>query len=39
MPGFHPIDPQIKAEILAKIKDEGMSVSVVAATYNVSLLS
>jgi len=36
MPGFHPIDPQIKAEILAKIKDEGMSVSLAAATYNVS---
>lgn len=36
MPGFHPIDPAVKAEILAKIKDEGMSVSVAAATYNVS---
>lgn len=36
MPGFRPIDPQIKAEILAKIKDEGMSVSEAVATYNVS---
>ena len=36
MPGFRPIDPQIKAEILAKIRDEGMSVTVAASTYNVS---
>jgi transposase len=36
MPGFKPIDPQIKAEILTKVRDEGMSVSLAAATYNVS---
>ena len=36
MPGFKSIDPRIKAEILTKIKDEGMSVSVAAATYSVS---
>ena len=36
MPGFKPIDPKIKAEILAKIRDDGMSVSVAATTYSVS---
>lgn len=36
MPGFKTIDPQIKAEILAKIREKGMSVSEAAATYNVS---
>jgi transposase len=36
MPGFKPIDPNIKAEILKKVRDEGMSVSLAAATYNVS---
>lgn len=36
MPGFRPIDPEIKATVLAKIRDEGMSVSEAAATYNVS---
>lgn len=36
MPGFKPINPQIKAEILTKIRDEGMSVTVAASTYNVS---
>lgn len=36
MPGFKPIDPETKATILAKIRDEGMSVSEAAATYNVS---
>ncbi len=36
MPGFRSIDPQIKAEILTKIRDEGMSVSVAATTYAVS---
>jgi transposase-like protein len=36
MPGFKPIDPQVKAEILTKVRDEGMSVSLAAATYNVS---
>jgi len=36
MPGFKPIDPQVRAEILTKVRDEGMSVSLAAATYNVS---
>ena len=36
MPGFKPIDPQIKAEILVKIRDEGMSVVEVANQYGVS---
>lgn len=36
MPGFRVIDPEIKAEILTKIRDEGMSVSLAASTYNVS---
>jgi transposase len=36
MPGFKVIDPQIKAEILTKVRDEGMSVSLAAATYDVS---
>ena len=26
MPGFKPIDPNIKAEIITKIRDEGMRV-------------
>ena len=30
------IDPSIKAEIVAKIRDEGMSVAVASATYDVS---
>ena len=36
MPGFRPIDPQIKAEILNKIRDEGMSVTACADQYGVS---
>jgi transposase-like protein len=36
MPGFKPIDPQIKAEILTKIRDEGMRVAEVANQYGVS---
>lgn len=36
MPGFKPIDPTVKAEILTKVRDQGMSVSLAAATYNVS---
>lgn len=36
MPGFKPIDPQIKAEILTKIRDEGMRVMEVAEAYGVS---
>jgi transposase-like protein len=36
MPGFKPIDPQIKAEILTKIRDEGMRVVDAANQYGVS---
>lgn len=36
MPGFRPIDPQIKAEILTKIRNEGMSVTEAAEHYGVS---
>jgi transposase-like protein len=36
MPGFKPIDPQIRAEVLTKVRDEGMSVSLTATTYGVS---
>lgn len=36
MPGFKAIDPKIKAKILTSIRDEGMSVSLAASTYNVS---
>lgn len=36
MPGFKPIDPQIKAEILTKIRDQGMRVVEAADQYGVS---
>lgn len=36
MAGFKRIDPKIKEEILKKIKDEGMSVTDAANTYDVS---
>lgn len=36
MPGFKPIDQQIKAEILTKIRDEGMRVTEAAELYGVS---
>lgn len=36
MPGCKPIDPEIKATILAKIRDEGISVTEAANTYGVS---
>jgi len=36
MPGFKPIDPQIKAEILTKIRNEGMRVMEAAEQYGVS---
>jgi transposase-like protein len=36
MPNFKPIDPQIKAEILSKIRDQGMRVVEVAEQYGVS---
>jgi len=36
MPKGKPIDPQLKAEIVAKIRNEGMSVSVASAQYNVN---
>jgi len=36
MPGFRPIDPSVKAEILDKIRNQGVSVSEAAASHNVS---
>ena len=36
MPGFKPIDPEIKNKILAQVRDQGVSVSVAAATHDVS---
>lgn len=36
MPGFKPIEPAVKAEIIKKIRDEGMKVTDVALDYNVS---
>lgn len=36
MSGFKPIDSAIKAEIIKKIRDEGMKVTDVALDYNVS---
>jgi transposase len=35
--GFTPIDPRIKAEVLTKVRDEGMSVSEAANTYRISV--
>lgn len=31
-----PTAPELRAEILGKIRDEGMSVAVASATYNIS---
>lgn len=36
MSGFKPIEPIVKAEIIKKIRDEGMKVTDVALDYNVS---
>ena len=36
MPKGKPVDPTIKAEITAKIRNEGMSVSEASATYSIS---
>jgi transposase len=36
MPKGKPIDQSLKAEIVSKIRDEGMSVTDASATYNVS---
>lgn len=36
MPGFKPIDPEIKAKILDQIRNQGSSVSEAAASHNVS---
>ncbi len=36
MPGFKPIDPTVKAEILDQIRNQGVSVSEAAASHNVS---
>ena len=37
MPGFRVIDPRVKAEVMTKVRDEGMSVSEAANTYGVSV--
>lgn len=39
MPKGKPIDPQLKAEIVAKIRNEGMSVSEASAVYGVNAKS
>lgn len=36
MPKGKPIDPQLRAEIVSKIRNEGMSVSEASASYNIS---
>lgn len=36
MPGFKAIDPAVKAEILDQIRNQGVSVSVAAASHDVS---
>lgn len=36
MPGYKPIDPAVKAEILDQIRNQGVSVSEAAASHNVS---
>lgn len=36
MPGFKPIDPAVKAEILDQIRNQGVRVSEAAASHNVS---
>lgn len=36
MPGFKPIDPSVKAEILDQIRNQGVSVSEAASSHNVS---
>lgn len=36
MPGFKPINPAVKAKILDQIRNQGVSVSEAAASYNVS---
>lgn len=36
MPGFKPIDPSVKAEILDQIRHKGVGVSEAAASHNVS---
>lgn len=36
MPKGKPIDPQLKAEIVTKIRNDGMSVSAASAQYSVN---
>jgi transposase-like protein len=36
MPGFKPIDPEIRAEILDQIRNQGVSVSNAATSHSVS---
>ena len=39
MPKGKPIDPNLRAEIVSKIRDEGLSVAAVSAQYNVNAKS
>jgi transposase-like protein len=39
MPKGKPIDPELKAEIVAKIRNDGMSVSEASTTYGVNAKS
>jgi len=39
MPKGKPIDPQLKAEIVSKIRNDGMSVSDASTTYGVNAKS
>lgn len=36
MPKGKPTDPEVKAEIVGKIRNEGMSVSEASTTYGIS---
>lgn len=36
MPTGKPTDPKLRAEIVSKIRDEGLSVSAASAQYNIS---
>jgi transposase-like protein len=36
MPKGQPTDPQVKSQIIAKIRNEGMSVTTASTTYNIS---
>jgi len=36
MPKCKPTDPNIRAEVVSKVRDEGMSVAIASATYGFS---